>query len=75
MIQRGLSFEKPQVVRRRGAPEFRIKWLLWHGNLHRASRVIKDFEAGVDALDVDYPNLRRFAKATHELAIYIGQRR
>ena len=50
----------------------RIKWLLWHGNLHRASRVIEDFEAGVDALDVDYPNLRRFAKATHELAVYIA---
>ena len=27
----------------------RIKWLLWHGNLHRASRMIEDFEAGVDA--------------------------
>jgi hypothetical protein len=50
----------------------RIKWLLWHGNLQRASRVIEDFEAGVDALDVDYPNLRRFAKATHEFAVYIA---
>jgi hypothetical protein len=50
----------------------RIKWLLWHGNLHRASGVIEDFEAGVDALEVDYPNLRRFAKATHEFAVYIA---
>ena len=50
----------------------RIKWLLWHGNLHRASMVIEDFEAGVDALAVDYPNLRRFAKTTHEFAVYIA---
>ena len=50
----------------------RIKWLLWHGKLHRASGVIEDFEAGVDALEVDYLNLRRFAKATHEFAVYIA---
>ncbi len=50
----------------------RIKWLLWHGNLHRASGVIEDFEAGVDALEVDYLSLRKFAKATHEFAVYIA---
>ena len=50
----------------------RIKWLLWHGNFHRASRLIEDFEDGVDGIEVHYPNLRRFAKATHEFAVYIA---
>src|SRR5260370_29117768 len=34
--------------------------------------MIEDFEDGVDALEVDYPNLRRFAKAAHEFAVYIA---
>ena len=50
----------------------RIKWLLWHGNLQRALTVIGDFEEDVDELDVDYPNLRKFARTTHEFAVYIS---
>jgi hypothetical protein len=49
----------------------RIKWLLWHGNLQRALAVIEDFEEDVDELDVDYPNLRKFARTAHEFAVYI----
>jgi len=49
----------------------RIKWLLWHGNLQRALTVIEDFEEDVDELDVDYPNLRKFARTAHEFAVYI----
>ncbi len=33
---------------------------------------MEDFEDGIDALEVDYPNLRRFAKAAHEFAVYIA---
>ncbi len=49
----------------------RIRWLLWHGNLQRALTVIEDFEEDVDELDVDYPNLRKFARTAHEFAVYI----
>jgi hypothetical protein len=48
----------------------RIKWLLWHGNQHRAVATIGFFEDDVDALDMDYPNLRKFARAAHEFAVY-----
>lgn len=50
----------------------RIKWLLWHGNLQRAIAVIEDFEEDIDELDVDYPNLRKFARTAHEFAVYIS---
>jgi hypothetical protein len=33
----------------------RIKWLLWHGNQHRAGETIGFFLDDVDALQVDYP--------------------
>jgi hypothetical protein len=49
----------------------RIKWLLWHGNQHRALETIGFFEDDVSALEVDYPNLGKFARATHEFAAYI----
>jgi hypothetical protein len=49
----------------------RIKWLLWHGNQHRALETISFFEDDVGALEVDYPNLGKFARAAHEFAVYI----
>jgi hypothetical protein len=49
----------------------RIKWLLWHGNQHRAQASIDIFEDDVDGLEVAYPNLGKFAKSTHEFAVYI----
>ena len=49
----------------------RSKWLLWHGNQHRAQEAIETLEDDVDELEVDYPNLRKFAKSVHEFAVYI----
>ncbi|SEF00597.1 hypothetical protein SAMN05519104_7671 [Rhizobiales bacterium GAS188] len=49
----------------------RIKWLLWHGNQHCAQEAIGIFEDDVDGLEVDYPNLRKFARTAHEFAVYI----
>jgi hypothetical protein len=49
----------------------RIKWLLWHGNLHRAFTVIEDFEEDTDGLDVGYPNQAKFARTAHDFAVYI----
>ena len=49
----------------------RIKWLLWHGNRHRAGETIGVFLDDVDGLEVDYPNLRKFARTAREFAAYI----
>jgi hypothetical protein len=50
----------------------RIKWLLWHGNQHRVGEEIAFFEGDVDGLELDYPNLGKFVRATHEFAVYIA---
>lgn len=50
----------------------RIKWLLWHGNQHRAGETIGVFLDDVDGLEVDYPNLRKFARTAREFAAYIA---
>jgi hypothetical protein len=50
----------------------RIKWLLWHGNQHRAGEEITFLEDDVDELEIDYPNLGKFARAAHEFAVYIA---
>ncbi len=49
-----------------------IKWLLWHGNQHRAGKEIAFFEDDVDGLELDYPNLGKFVRAAHEFAVYIA---
>jgi hypothetical protein len=49
----------------------RIKWLLWHGNLQRASTVIERFEDDVGELEVDYPHFRKLVRTAHEFAVYI----
>ena len=49
----------------------RIKWLLWHGNQYRAGQTIGFFLDDVDALEVDYPNLSKFARAAQEFSVYI----
>ncbi len=49
----------------------RIKWLLWHGNQYRVGEEIAFLENDVDGLELDYPNLGKFARATHEFAVYI----
>lgn len=50
----------------------RIKWLLWHGNQHRAGQTIGFFLDDVDGLEMDYPNLPKFARTAHEFAVYIA---
>jgi hypothetical protein len=50
----------------------RIKWLLWHGNQHRAGKTISFFLNDVDGLEVDYPNLSKFARAAQEFSVYIA---
>ena len=50
----------------------RIKWLLWHGNQHRAGETINFFLDDVDGLEVDYPNLSKFARAAQEFSVYIA---
>jgi hypothetical protein len=47
----------------------RIKWLLWHGNGHRAGETSGFFLDDVDALQVDYPNLHKLACAAHEFGV------
>jgi hypothetical protein len=49
----------------------RIKWLLWHGNQHRARASIDLFEDDVGGLAVGYPNPGKFA--TNSLINY-GER-
>ena len=50
----------------------RIKWLLWHGNQHRAGQTIGFFLDDVDGLEVDYPNLSKFARAADEFSVDIA---
>lgn len=49
----------------------RIKWWLWHGNLHRAVPAANDLQDDVEGLEVDYPQRRKFARAAHEFAVCI----
>jgi hypothetical protein len=51
----------------------RIKWRLWHGDIHRALEKIHDLEDEVDGLELAYPHLGRFKRATHEFAVYIAE--
>jgi hypothetical protein len=48
----------------------RIKWLLCHQ--HRAGETIGFPLDDVDALQVDYSNLHKFARAAHEFGVYIA---
>jgi hypothetical protein len=50
----------------------RIKWFLWHGNQYRAGQIIESFLSDVDDLEVDYPNLGKFARTSHEFSGYIA---
>jgi hypothetical protein len=40
----------------------RSKWLRGHGNQHRTQEAIEILESDVDGLEIDYPNLRKFAE-------------
>jgi len=49
----------------------RIKWLLWHGNGHRARQQADDLRDDAKGLELDYPHLGKFARSAHEFAVYI----
>jgi hypothetical protein len=49
--------------------------LLWHGNQHRALQYADDLLNDVEALELDYPHLDRFARAAHEFAVYLTDNR
>ena len=49
----------------------RIKWLLWHGNGHRARQHADDLRDDAKGLELDYPHLAKFARSAHEFAVYI----
>jgi hypothetical protein len=53
----------------------RIRWWLWHGNAHRALQHTGDLRDDVDALDLDYTHLGRFARAAQEFAVYLADNR
>jgi hypothetical protein len=49
----------------------RTKWLLWHGNGHRARQHANDLRDDVKGLEMDYPHLGKFARSAQEFAVYI----
>ena len=49
----------------------RTKWLLWHGDGHRAREHADGLRDDVRALELDYPHLGKFARSAHEFAVYI----
>jgi hypothetical protein len=51
----------------------RLKWRLWHGDIHRALEEARDLEDEVDGLELAYPHLGRFKRATHEFAVYVAE--
>ncbi|HET6469714.1 MAG TPA: ISKra4 family transposase, partial [Geminicoccaceae bacterium] len=51
----------------------RLKWRLWHGDIHRAVAELGDLADDVDGLELAYPNLGRFRRAMHEFAVYIAE--
>jgi hypothetical protein len=51
----------------------RLKWRLWHGDIHRALEELGDLEDEVGGLEVAYPNMGRFRRAMHEFAVYIAE--
>ncbi|PBN41258.1 hypothetical protein SxD43FB_22800 [Sphingobium sp. D43FB] len=49
----------------------RIKWLLWHGNGHRARQHADNLRDDAKALDLNYLHLAKFARSVQEFAVYI----
>jgi hypothetical protein len=49
----------------------RVKWLLWHGNVHRALEEATWLHDCVSDLELDYPHLRKSVRAAREFLSYI----
>lgn len=50
----------------------KIKWHLWHGNGYRPRDEIADLQFDAEALETDYPNMRKFLTAIDEFRSYIA---
>lgn len=50
----------------------RIKWHLWHGNAYRAREEIDELQFDAEALETDYPIMRKFLTAIGEFRSYIA---
>lgn len=72
---RGVAHHDKQAGARLLRELERIKWLLWHGNEHRASQIAAGLEDEVEDLEIDYVHLRKFARAAREFAGYIAGNR
>jgi len=68
---RGVAHHDAAAGARLLAEQERSKWLLWHGNQHRAQESIGIMDDDVDVLEINYPNLHKFVKSAHEFAVYI----
>ncbi len=69
---KGVARSDPAAGERLLADIERIKWLLWHNNLHRTGLAMDDLQADVEGLEVDYPLRGKFARAAREFAAYIA---
>jgi hypothetical protein len=49
----------------------RVKWLLWHGNVHRALEEATWLHDCVSDLELDYPHRRKSVRAAREFLSYI----
>jgi hypothetical protein len=52
----------------------RLKWNLWHGNVHKALQIVKDLEYALD-LEENSQEQRKLLKAVREFGIYITANR
>ncbi|MER9217110.1 ISKra4 family transposase [Mesorhizobium sp. M0663] len=50
----------------------RIKWYLWHGNGYRSRDEIDGLHLDAEALETDYPKMRKFLTAIREFQAYIA---
>ena len=52
----------------------RLKWNLWHGNVHKALQIMEDLEVALD-LEENSQEQRKLLKAVREFGTYIISKR
>jgi hypothetical protein len=67
MTDRNLSAEIEKELER-------LKWNLWHGNVHKALQIVKDLEVALD-LEKNSQEQRKLLKAVREFGTYITANR
>ena len=68
---RGLAHHEEEAATELLEDLERLKWLLWHGNGVRAREVLDGLLMDVDAVETDYPHLRKLKTAVGEMVAYI----